>query len=601
MRHYVADFETTTNENDCRVWLYGITEVGNLDNFSCGHSIEDFMRFWEEQTEFCKVFFHNLRFDGNFIINYLEAHGFRYVKDRTQAEDKCYTALITSDGIYYNIEVYYTRDRSRHIANRVVFYDSLKIINASVEQIAKDFHLPIKKGSIDYKKERGVGYRITPEEIEYVRNDCNIVAMALNELFAAGVRKSTIGASAMDYYKTMTRGFGRYFPALPNELADDMRKAYKGGWTYLNPIYKGQTVGQGITLDCNSEYPAMMASRWFPFGEPKIFEGEYKEDIRYPLYMICFSCSFELRKGKLPTVQIKDSPFFDPIEYLESSNGRTVRLIMTSVDYKLFRENYDVEDIKFHGGYKFKARDDLFNEYVNHWNELKIKSKLDHNWSLYQIAKRMNSSLYGKFGTKTKNVLKAPVRMDDDIIHFENYQKEDRRASYVPISAFTTAYGREYVIRTAQKIRDWSIKKYGEDLYCYSDTDSIKTRLRNKEEDIAELKGIIDIHKYKLGCWKIEDSWKRAKFLRGKTYIEEYDNGELNVVIAGFPKNLAPLLNFENFDHGFTTKGMTLEELVELAKKNGASDEQIAKIDQNLKYKYVKGGVILEHTDFTLK
>lgn len=600
MKCFVADFETTTDVKDCRVWLYGITEIGNIENFACGHSIEDFMRYWEDRKDNCKVFFHNLRFDGNFIINWLESNGFKYVKDKKDAEDKCYTALITSDGVYYNIEVYYTRDKSRHLANRVLFYDSMKIINASVEQIAKDFHLPIKKGKIDYDKKRDENYRIMPEEIEYVRNDCNIVAMALNELFAAGIRKSTIGASAMDYFKTMTKGFMRYFPALPAKMSEDMRKAYRGGINYLNPIYKNVVVADGITLDCNSEYPAMMASRPFPFSKPKIFKGEYVEDKFYPLYMISFSCAFKLKQGKIPTVQIKDSPFFDPMEYLESSHDRIVALVMTSVDYKLFRENYDVENIKFNGGYKFKARDDLFSAYVNHWNDLKIKSKVNQNWSMYQIAKRMNSSLYGKFGTKTKNVLKEPVRMDDEIVHFMNYKKDDRLTPYIATSAFTTAYGRDYLVRTAQKIREWSMQKYGEDFYIYSDTDSISLKLKNREEDIEDLKKIIDIHKYKLGAWKIEDSWKRAKWLRGKAYIKEDYEGNFKATIAGFPKNLAPLLNFDNFDHGFTTKDMTLEDLIELARKNGATEEQISKINQNLKYKHVKGGIVLEKANFTL-
>ena len=32
MSSFVADFETTTNINDCRVWAYAICEIGNKDN-----------------------------------------------------------------------------------------------------------------------------------------------------------------------------------------------------------------------------------------------------------------------------------------------------------------------------------------------------------------------------------------------------------------------------------------------------------------------------------------------------------------------------------------------------------------------------------------
>lgn len=599
MKCFVADFETTTDENDCRVWGYGISEIGKTYNFKYGNNIDDFMEYWEK-SETCRVYMHNLRFDGNFLINWLDSHGFKFVRDKKLAEDKTYTALITNDNIYYRIEVYFQRNKAGHTANRVLFYDSMKILNSSVEQIAKDFHLPICKGKIDYNKKRERGYRLTSEEIIYIRNDVEIVAMALDALFKAGVNKNTIAASAMEYYRTMQPSFNRLFPKLPVENDNEIRQAYRGGFSYLNKKYKNKVVGNGIVLDCNSEYPAMMATQAFPVGYPKIFYGEYEEDIRYPLYIISFSCAFKLKEGGIPTVQIKDSPFYNQTEYVEDTEGTIVGLIMTSVDYELFRENYDVESIKFNGGYKFKAHTTLFKDYINHWNDIKIKSKVEHNYSMYECAKKMNNALYGRFGAKTKNIQKEPIRMDDGLIHFENYKKDDRRVAYTAVAAFTTAYGRRHLLQTISKIRKWSNEKYGEDLYIYSDTDSAKIELKNFDEDIEDLKKILDIHKYKLGAWKIESKFRRAKFLRVKTYIEEDFDGKLNVVIAGFPKNLAPLLNFDNFTHGFTTKGMSIEQLVNLARKNGATDEQISKIDYNLKYKYVKGGIILEPTSFTL-
>ena len=601
MKLYVADFETTTDEKDCRVWGYGISEIGKSYNFYYGNSIDAFMSFFEESKDPCKVYIHNLRFDGIFLINWLEANGFRFVRNKTEAEDRTYTALITSNNVYYNIEVYFTRDRDAHLAHKVQFIDSVKIINTSVERIAKDFHLPMEKGSIDYHKKREVGYRLTTEEIGYIRDDCEIVAAALNELFKAGINKNTISKSAMSYYQNMTPYYNKKFPKLNEDVTEELRRAYRGGIAYLNPLYRDKAVGNGIVLDCNSEYPSVMASKPFPAGRPIVFFGEYKYDPRYPLYIISFSCSFELKKGKIPTVQIKDSPYYDPLEYLETSNGCIEKLIMTNIDFEMFKENYNIEDLKFNGGYKFKAFNGLFTDYVEHWNKIKIESKVNSNYSMYQIAKKCMNSLYGAFGVKTKNILKQPVKKEDGLIHFVNFKQKDRRGSYLPVALFTTAYGRQHLIQTAQKIRDWSFKKYGEDLYLYSDTDSCKFLVKNENEDLEDLKKIIDIHKYKLGAWKIESRFKRAKFIKSKVYIEEAYDDSLNVVIAGFPKNLAPLLTFENFERGFTTEGMTLEELVELARKNGATEEQIKKIDNHKKYKYVKGGVVLEETSFTLK
>ena len=41
--------------------------------------------------------------------------------------------------------------------------------------------------------------------------------------------------------------------------------------------------------------------------------------------------------------------------------------------------------------------------------------------------------------------------------------------------------------------------------------------------------------------------------------------------------------------------------MIDLASKNGATEEEIKKLHPKLTYKYVKGGVILAETDFTIK
>lgn len=56
-----------------------------------------------------------------------------------------------------------------------------------------------------------------------------------------------------------------------------------------------------------------------------------------------------------------------------------------------------------------------------------------------------------------------------------------------------------------------------------------------------------------------------------------------------------------NFKRGFSTKGKMLPDLITMAKDNGATEEELEKIHHKLTYKYVKGGVILADTDFTIK
>ena len=71
--------------------------------------------------------------------------------------------------------------------------------------------------------------------------------------------------------------------------------------------------------------------------------------------------------------------------------------------------------------------------------------------------------------------------------------------------------------------------------------------------------------------------------------------------MAGLPKYLAPLITYDNFKRGFSTEGLSLKEMLDLASANGATEEELKKLHPKLTYKYVKGGVILADTDFTIK
>lgn len=81
-------------------------------------------------------------------------------------------------------------------------------------------------------------------------------------------------------------------------------------------------------------------------------------------------------------------------------------------------------------------------------------------------------------------------------MHYGFYEPEVRKPVYIPVATFVTSYARRKTITTSQKIRDYSIKKYGVDKYVYSDTDSIHCLFENSDE----LKDIVDIDDYRLRC-----------------------------------------------------------------------------------------------------
>ena len=595
MRSFVADFETTTIEEDCRVWAYAVCEVGNSDNIIYGTNIDDFMLWCEDHEDNVKVFFHNLKFDGQFIITWLYQHGYTHTTEQNERATRTFNTLISDKGLYYSIEVIFYLNGKK--VNKVTFQDSLKLIPLSVDAIAKSFKLPIQKGSIDYASHNYLPANtpLTSEEISYIKNDVQIVAHAIQYFYSQGLDRMTIGSCALNEYKKLIKktNFNRWFPT--PKYHNDVKQSYRGGFTYLNSKFAGKTIQNGIVLDVNSLYPSVMYDCYLPYGTPIFFKGEYKEDEIYPLYTQMLRCQFELKKGKIPTIQIKHSMYFTGNEYLTSSNDEEVVLCLNSVDLKLFFEQYDVYNLEYLSGWKFKSTRGLFKQYIEKWSENKINAKKEGNHGLYLISKLFLNSLYGKFGTDTKVKSKIPYLGEDGVVHYYDGEPEEKEGIYIAMASFITSYARLKTITAAQTITDNYNSGKSKIQFVYADTDSLHCI-----SDDHSLPEGLDIDSTKLGAWDFETKFRKAKFLRQKCYVEqmiiddeEYQKGiksddsylyskdtdgyyKMKITVAGMPKGCYQYVNFRNFKIGANYKG----------KKQP---------------KIVKGGVILRDVDFTIK
>jgi hypothetical protein len=552
---YTADFETTTDPADCRVWAYGICEIGNSDNFTYGNDINDFMK-WANEHGKATVYFHNLKFDGEFILCWLFENGFKYVNDRRDLEKNTFTTLISDKGQFYSMEICFERKGKEK--KSLIIYDSLKILPFSVAAIAKGFNLPISKLEIDYNETREKGHILTKEEIDYLRNDVDIVARALNTLFEQGLNKMTQGSNALyDYKQTVgNKNFNKWFPIPVYD--SDIRQSYKGGFTYLNPKFKELDLTEGIVLDVNSLYPSVMYYQPLPYGEGIFFKGKYKKDKIYNLYVQMFTCQFELKPGYIPTIQLKNNLSFIPTQYLESSDGEDVTLCLTNVDLELFMEHYDVFNIEYHSGWKFKSTIGLFKDYIDKWNKVKMESTLNGNKAMRTLAKLMLNALYGKFALNPNVQSKIPW-YDNGIVKYKLGEKETRDPIYIPVGTFITAWARHKTISSAQKVYD---------RFVYADTDSLHLIG-------TEIPDMLEVDPVKLGAWKHESTFTRARFLRQKSYIEEID-GVLNITCAGMPDRCYQFVTWDNFHSGMSYAG-------------------------KLGMTHVKGGIVLKDIPFSIK
>lgn len=548
---FTADFETTTDTEDCRVWAYCLCNIDNWKEKIYGNCIEDFLG-WCELNPDNILYFHNLKFDGEFILSYLLKNGWTHTTERKFYRKKEFSTLISDKGMFYSIKLCFGKERY------ITIYDSLKIIPFSVEQVADTFGLPISKLEIDYKEKREKGHKLTQLEKDYISNDVEIMARALKVLFNEGLNQITQGSNALHDFKKMTgaKRFKKLFP--PPAYDYDVRQAYRGGFTYVNPAFQNKEVGKGIVLDVNSLYPWVMHDCPLPYGEGIFFNGKYEQDNLYNLYVQMFTCEFELKEGYIPTLQIKNSLSFVPTQYLSSSNGEEVTLCLTSVDLKLFFEHYNVYNITYHSGWKFKSTIGLFSKYIDKWIKVKNESTLNGNKGMRQLAKLMLNALYGKFALNPNIQSKIPY-LEEGIVKYRLGEKEMRTPLYIPIGVFVTAHARCKTISSAQKVFY---------RFAYADTDSLHLIG-------TEIPEGLEVDPVKLGAWKLESEFLRAKFIRQKTYIEEI-NGALNITCAGMPKGCYAGVTWDNFTAGSSFAG-------------------------KLQPAHVAGGIVLKDIDFTIK
>lgn len=550
---FTADLETTTDPDDCRPWALGICTIEKEPKFTCSNTLDflfDFAKLHPNST----FYFHNLKFDGEFLLVWLFEHGFKLCKNKQLLGEKTFNTLISDKGQFYSLVICLDAD------NYITIYDSLKILPFSVEEVAKGFDLPISKLELDYKLKREVGHKLTDEEKLYLRHDVEIMARALFILFGQNLNKMTQGSNALADYKNIVgkARFKRAFPIMPYEIDKDIRRSYKGGFTYCDPRRQGQDVGEGIVLDVNSLYPSVMYFNKLPYGEPIYFEGQYEQDDFYDLYVQMFTCNFEIKPNHIPTIQIKKSNIFVQTEYLTSSNGEDVTLCLTSPDLELFMAHYNVYNIQYLHGWKFKSTKGLFTDYIDKWNQIKMESTLNGNKSMRTLAKLMMNALYGKFALNPDVQSKWPL-YDNGQIRYTLGDKEQRNPIYIPVGSFITAWARYKTISSAQLVYD---------RFLYADTDSLHLLG-------TDIPSELEIDPVKLGAWDHEKTFTRARFLRQKTYVEEVD-GKLEITCAGMPTNCYQYVNWDNFRVGYTFPGKLLPQ-------------------------HVKGGIVLKDVDFCIR
>lgn len=567
-KRYFADFETTSAKQKAidgytRVWLYIVIDIDTEEVVSFGTDIKDFMNWLSKKDgnhRHKNVYFHNLQFDGTFILDYAMKMGMKYLNEQ-KLEPNTFNCLI-SNNIWYSIEMqFYKTD---NYCTKAKIYDSYKILPFKEEYIAKSFNLGVSKGSIDYELYRPLNYKITNEEKEYVETDAIIGARAMRIMLDIGLTKMTIGSNALADFKERIskQEFNKLFPQLSVIQDKDIRKSYYGGWVYANKNHQGQDYDDVISLDENSMYPDKMRNRLLPYGIPFYFKGKYKKDDEMPLYIQHIMVDMKLKEDHLPTISKRHFRYLQGDMFIEDTNGELLELYLTNLDLELMLKHYNIFSIQYLDGYKFQGKYGIFDEYIDYWYDI----KQNNTGTMREVAKLMLNNLYGKFATNPIKQRDIPFIDEDGILAFEHYEEISDKTSYIPMGVYITAWARYDIINVSQKFFKH---------HLYSDTDSIKLFGITEEE----LSKHLELHETKLGAWKVDGRYKKFSALRSKTYkYIDYDD-ELHIVCSGLPKTkeVRDRIKYEDFVIGFELDNAKLQR------------------------KRVIGGVVLAPTSFKLR
>lgn len=646
VRTFSCDFETTVYKGQTytEVWAAACVELYTED-VKIFHSIDELYSYFLSLNCNIVAYFHNLKFDGQFWIDYLliqkkfkqayiqnsEAElDVSWMKDKDMLA-QTFKYSISDMGQWYCITV---KTDSSHTLE---LKDSLKLLPFSVERIGKSFGTKHKKLSMNYEGLRYAGCVITDEEKEYIANDVLVVKEALEIMFDEGHNKLTIGACCLsEFMHSMPKeDYQLFFPNLyeleinPDEhkystAGEWLRKSYKGGWCYLVKGKECKQYTNGTTADVNSLYPSMMSSESgnrYPLGLPTFWTGNYIPDeaiAENKYYFVRIKTRFYIKPNMLPFIQIKSTTMYKSTEALESSDvyvksenrytafyrdnegvvhDTRVELTLTMTDYKLFLEHYDVLQFEIIDGCWFWSEKGIFDNYIEKYKKIKMES----TGAQRELAKLFLNNLYGKMGANTNSSFKFAFIKEDGTVGYYPVYANEKKPGYIPVGSAITSYARNFTIRAAQK------NFYGADKrgFIYADTDSIHCDL--KPEEIVGIK----VDDKNFCCWKLESCWDIGYFTRQKTYIEHVTHENLkpidkpyyNIKCAGMSKK--PKKLFELSMVGYVPQpedNFTEEDLEFLKTKRTIEDFKIGlKVPGKLIPKRIHGGVVLEETTYEMR
>lgn len=586
---YVADFETIIEDTQYykKHKKSGIV-YGYIENFENPQNNYEFINirdmFWyltnKHKTDIL-VFFHNLSFDGVFLLDWLGKNGFT-ISDELEKEGHM-TVFRTTGSKIYSIEVAFLPRGCRKV-RRIIFQCSLMILQSPVELLGRNVNMSKyekdeKEDPNFYCREPEISlsafYAKNQAYCEYCKRDVRIVIASLKEFYEAITtfmkeeeledkrikqvyQRKTISSISLFLQCCMIEKQGLDMKSIFMKHPEDrfiMDKFTNGGLTLNNNDYKSLTLTNidGHTIDLKSAYPAVM-NGLLPYGDMK-----YEKPIDYQLkHKWC--CFQEIKYQRIWPKNhniplLKNWNHKGDNYFLQAENYTTYLL---EEEAEVLEELYNYEGKEIINQYWFELKNYLSPFITKMYYHKENYKKLGELGKSHTFKIIMNSG-YGIHAKRDDFKIVVPFQGEDIIEKREveynicnniDLNRQDRH-SYVPnnpLFAYTPNLSKGYgslsishkgianyiTAKTRIKIMK-GIIHFKPKHFLYCDTDSLFL-FNVSQEEIDNYCG------NQLGDWEeeVEKRFNECAFLRPKFYQTKKDGKVVKTGSAGLRKQNLP-------------------------------------------------------------
>jgi hypothetical protein len=563
----VLDTETKTEEigeDEHHVMKIAWSIFASLD--AKGKPIAETWKYFDRRFELCSyvsamaIQFGGLTIVGNNIFFDLQVMGFfKYLPEMGWQLD-----FIYENGITYILII-------KREGKKITCISLTNYLEASVKDLGAMLGNP--KIEVDFDtatKEQLMIYCFRDTEITY---DAFIRYISFVEGNDLGNFALTRASQSMKAYRHRFM-HEKLLYHTDDEITALERAAYFGGRTECFSI-GDQIGGPFLDLDINSLYPCVMKKEKMPLRVFDYYETTTMNDLT----------DIITRYGAIAEVEIETQRASFPFREKEKVLFPIGRF-RTTLCTESLRDALEHGEIKSVGKCACYEMGYIFQEYVDFFYGLRLKSRETGNKIVDRMSKLFMNSLYGKFAQQREIIILKMAIENGEYSREEVYDaltrenqittklfnvmtvtrgREPIPGSIFSIPAHVTEYGRNLLWRIMEET--------GRDRVLYCDTDCIKIRKR----DVEHVHYPID--EGKLGALKVESEYTSLSIHGPKDYETEHMRR-----IKGVPKNAVQLR-----DGSFEYKqfGRQLTHL----RKGNVNDFIVKTTRKDLKREYTKGRV----------